>query len=436
MSITISRLTKVYGTGESAVIALNEFDLTLAPNELCIVRGPNGSGKTTLISILSGEIGQTSGSVRLVSESGAAPSIAVIGQFHNLIDELTVAEHFDVLGNHENVGLIDQELLDRRCAELSRGQAQIVAIALALNSATDLLLADEPTGALGAAESAQIYDFIKSTARRNGISVLLVTHDVHADRIADRIVRLRDGRLSETWTHGAPEKQVVSDTGWVRIPELVRDGLSSEVMVTADTSGVNISGRVHAPRESYSHLTPRASGSTPVIVANDVSTYYGNHVVSSDLSFAAYEGELFCVLGKSGAGKSTLLRTLAGLHAEFTGEVTAPTVLPYFNAESMFGLGLRLSDFSIDADLIERLQLSELLPRRLETFSGGQQQRALVAIALSSAEPVILLDEPTSALDDAMAAAVIAAILDSDKTIVVATHDDRLQQVANRTVEL
>jgi ABC-type lipoprotein export system ATPase subunit len=436
MTIRITKLTKVYGRGESAVVALNECELDIAANEICIVRGPNGSGKSTLISIVAGELEPTAGSISLTTDSGRAPVIATINQFHNLIDELTVAEHFDLLENSHNQDLVPAELMHMRCADLSRGQAQQVAIALSLTSDLDLLLADEPTGALGSEESKNLYEFIRVAAHKNNIAVLLVTHDVNADRIADRIVRLRDGRMSESWTFGGSEKQVINTSGWVRLPEEVADGMTSLVDISASPEGASIQGRERLPIVAPIEAVLRIPGETPVIVARDLETRYGTHIVSREVSFEAIENEIVCVVGKSGAGKTTLLRTLSGLHHDFHGQISRQTVLPYFSADTLFGLGLRIGEFGIAQELIEKLALGELLERTLATLSGGQQQRALVAMALSTDHPIILLDEPTSALDDAKTAEVIRALLESNKTIVAATHDERLIAVANRVFKL
>jgi ATPase subunit of ABC transporter with duplicated ATPase domains len=208
------------------------------------------------------------------------------------------------------------------------------------------------------------------------------------------------------------------------------------VEVSAHSDGAMIRGRQSAPTPAVQAASMRLIGAAPAVVVSNLETRYGSHIVSRAIGFTAMENELMCVVGKSGAGKTTLLRTLSGLHHQFDGDISRPDLLPYFNSENLFGLGLRLREFGIDKQLLEALSLREFLDRSLATLSGGQQQRALAAIALSSQYPVILLDEPTSALDDFAAPAVIRAILESPKTIIAATHDERLVAVANRTVTL
>jgi ABC-type multidrug transport system ATPase subunit len=129
MQVEIKGLTKIYGDEAQAVVALSDLNLTLGENEICIVRGPNGSGKTTLISILSGELKQSAGQIKLANFDGIVPRIAVVNQFDNLIPELTVKQHFEVLDRNENISLISNDLLAMKSTEISRGQAQIIASA-------------------------------------------------------------------------------------------------------------------------------------------------------------------------------------------------------------------------------------------------------------------------------------------------------------------
>ena len=433
MKVEISKLTKVYGEGPNAVVALSELDLEIAAGEVCIVRGPNGSGKTTLVSILAGEISATAGQIKLSTEFEQKPKISVVNQFNNLIDELTIAEHFRILNKPENLELIDPEILNRTPTEISRGQAQIVAVALALSPDVDLLLADEPTGALGQAESDLVYKFIKETAVRNSSAVLLVTHDDYAEIIADRVVRLRDGRISETWQPGENEKQVVSSRGWVKLPDPVISGLSSEVQIRASDSGAVVEGRLAAPNISQTILTKKTVYPEVAISVKNLSASYQEQQVFSDMTFNVNTGSLFTIFGKSGAGKTTLLRSLFGFHSNLKGsiQVQPKFKLAYFNIENIYGLELKISDLEITENLVSKLQLFDLVNRPLNTFSGGQKQRVIVALALSSPAEVLLLDEPTSALDSEMTDLVIHALLESNKTIIAATHDSRLVSAAN-----
>lgn len=438
MKIEVKNLTKVYGEKTSAVLALSELDLTISENEICIVRGPNGSGKTTLISILAGEITPTVGEIKLVSQQVKEPVISVINQFNNLIDDLSIEEHFKLLNRETNLGLVDQKLLLKTPSQISRGEAQLISIALALSPDTDLLLADEPSGALGADDAKRVYEFIRTAALKNNCAVILVTHDVAAEQIADRVVRLRDGRISEAWKPGDPVKQVINSRGWVRIPDEVSPGLSKEVEIQTSAMGAVINGHVDQTPKFESDFNPRKPGLKKLIKAINLSTFYGPTPVSSDLSFEIAEGELFCIYGKSGIGKTTLLKTLCNLHKGFSGdlEITETPTIPYFNIDLPYGMELNLFELNVKRELIEKLQLENFADRPIKTYSGGQRQRALVALALSNPADAIALDEPTSALDNEMADLVIRNLLESTKTLILATHDERLLQVSNTKVLL
>ena len=438
MKIEIKNLTKVYGEKTSAVLALSELDLSISENEICIVRGPNGSGKTTLISILSGELTPTVGEIRLDSQQVKKPVISVINQFNNLIEDLSIEEHFKLLNRKTNLDLVDQKLLLKKPSQISRGEAQLISIALALSPDTDLLLADEPSGALGAGDARLVYEFIKTAAVKSNCAVILVTHDVAAEQIADRVVRLRDGRISETWKPGSSIKQVINSKGWVRIPDEVSPGLTKEVEIQTSEVGAVINGHLEQMPKSESGFNPRKPGTRNLIKVNNLSTFYGQTSISSDLSFEITEGELFCIYGKSGIGKTTLLKTLCGLHKGFSGDLqtTEMATIPYFSIDLPYGLELNLFELNVEQELIEKLQLENFAHRPINTYSGGQRQRALVAMALSNSADVIAIDEPTSALDNEMTDLVIKNLLESKKTLILATHDERLLQVSNTKVLL
>ena len=436
MKIEIKKLTKVYGRGHNAVLALNELDLEIATTEICIVRGPNGSGKTTLISILSGDLLPTTGSIKLATNEDRTPNIAVVSQFNNLIDELTIREHFELLAKSADSSLVPQDILDLRPAQISRGQSQMVAIALTLTPETDLLLADEPTGALGHEDSAAVYQFIRQAAIENAAAVILVTHDSNAEQIADRVVRLQNGRISETWKPGTAEQQVVNDQGWLKLPSAVHSGLADEVAIEATPTGATLTGRLHDPDLQVTQFLKREPSVDEVLRAEELTTRYGNNVVSAGLNFRIASNSIFSIYGKSGSGKTTLLKTLCGLHKQFDGDVFVTKDTAYFNIDYLYGLELALSQLPCDEGLMSRLQLADLKDRTISTYSGGQKQRALVALALSSPHGIVVLDEPTSALDDEMADLVIQEIVQSQKTIIVATHDERLVEISNDSIQL
>lgn len=438
MQIKIENLTKVYGEHSSALLALSELDLEVNQGEILIIKGPNGSGKSTLISILSGELAQTVGQISINNESGNTPVISVVKQFENLIDELTIQEHFEKLNKVENLNLISDEILQSRSTHISRGQAQKVAVALALSSKTDLLLADEPTGALSQEESDEIYEFIRNTARNHNTAVLLVTHDENAEKYADRVIRLRDGRVGEVWHPGEAEQQMISKKGWLRIPDEVLDGLNPSVQISQSSKGAIIEGRSSLASIKKFTSEKRSINNAILINAKNLTTGYGQKPVSKELNFEIQENSIFCIYGKSGIGKTTLLKSICNLQKIISGQINKPDDLfiPYFNIEQPYGLELTLNQLIKDDKIITDLLLEDIANRALKTYSGGQLQRAIIALALSNENEVIALDEPTSALDDQMCELVISVLRNSPKTLITTSHDPRLREVATETLEL
>ncbi|MGW4774647.1 ABC transporter ATP-binding protein [Nocardia sp. NPDC004278] len=216
---------KTYGEGEAAVHALTDIDLDVAPGELVAILGASGSGKTTLLNIIGGIESADSGSVTVAGQYISSRHPAALGafrrdhvgfvfQFFNLIASLTARENVEVIieltGRGERrqvpdllaaVGLSDRA--HHFPAQLSGGQQQRVSIARALATDPDLLLADEPTGALDVATGRGVLELLQRTSRA-GRGVVMVTHNEVAAEIADRVVRMRDGRIVSADINAAP----------------------------------------------------------------------------------------------------------------------------------------------------------------------------------------------------------------------------------------
>lgn len=226
-AIEVVNLAKTYGTGETAVHAVKGVDLDVFESELLLLLGASGSGKTTLISIIGGILSATSGSCKLRGQEivGLPQSklprirlenIGFIFQGFNLFPALTCAENVEIALDLKGVrsGQAKKraaELLERvglkaklktYPADLSGGQKQRVAIARALAAHPKLILADEPTAALDSRSGRRVVDILQKLAREQGSSILLVTHDNRILDIADRIVNMEDGRLSESKVNG------------------------------------------------------------------------------------------------------------------------------------------------------------------------------------------------------------------------------------------
>jgi len=223
--VVLTGLTKVFGTGDAAVHALKGVDLDIASGELVVILGPSGSGKTTLCNIIGGIESATDGSVVVAGEeiSGKDPGdlstfrrdhIGFVFQFFNLIPTLTAQENVDVIveladkGDKQKVpalmgavGLADRS--GNFPAQLSGGQQQRVALARALATDPDILLADEPTGALDLATGRQILGLLQDL-HRQGKTVIIVTHNASVGQIADRVVTVVDGQIRSDKRNSKP----------------------------------------------------------------------------------------------------------------------------------------------------------------------------------------------------------------------------------------
>ena len=210
--------TKMYGTGETGVRALDEVTLELAVGRLTAIMGPSGSGKSTLLHCLAGLDTLTSGRVTIGGTDLAALSdqeltllrrnrVGFVFQAFNLIPTMTAGENitlpFRLAGRRPDpewldhvvatVGLGDR--LGHRPSELSGGQQQRVAVARALATHPDIVFADEPTGNLDSRSGAEILGFLRRAVDELGQSVAMVTHDPVAAGYADTVVFLADGRV-------------------------------------------------------------------------------------------------------------------------------------------------------------------------------------------------------------------------------------------------
>jgi putative ABC transport system ATP-binding protein len=209
-------LTKVYRLGEVEVQALRGLDLDLFEGELVVLLGPSGSGKSTLLNILGGLDVPTSGTVRyrdhdLTAATDAALThyrrrhVGFVFQFYNLIPSLTARENValitDIAANpmspEEALALVGLgQRLDHFPAQLSGGEQQRVAIARAIAKRPDVLLCDEPTGALDVQTGVLVLEAIARVNRELGTTTALITHNAVIATLADRVVSLSDGRVA------------------------------------------------------------------------------------------------------------------------------------------------------------------------------------------------------------------------------------------------
>jgi putative ABC transport system ATP-binding protein len=225
-------LVKVYGSGETAVRALDGVTATFGQAQFTAIMGPSGSGKSTLMHCLAGLDTATSGSVRIgdTELSGLSDrqltllrrtKVGFVFQSFNLLPTLTAAQNIrlplDLAGRKPDQRWWDEiigtlklaDRLDHRPSQLSGGQQQRVACARALITRPDVVFADEPTGNLDSGSSAEVLGFLRTSVRELGQTVIMVTHDPVAASYADRVIFLADGRLHSELL--APTPQSVLD---------------------------------------------------------------------------------------------------------------------------------------------------------------------------------------------------------------------------------
>jgi len=235
--LTITGLTKVYGTGDNAVHALRGIDLELLRGEVVVLLGPSGSGKSTLLNILGGLDAATAGSVRFGGDADTTLDICTLSateltryrrdkvgfvfQFYNLIPSLTARENIDVVAELSSGALPADEVLglvglgaraDHFPSELSGGEQQRVAIARALVKRPPLMLCDEPTGALDLQTGILTLQALLDANRRFGTTMLIVTHNADIARIADRVIHFADGGIRSITTN--PERLDPAQLHW------------------------------------------------------------------------------------------------------------------------------------------------------------------------------------------------------------------------------
>ncbi len=218
--IVVRHLKKVYGDakkGEAQIVAMRDSNFEINKGELVVILGPSGAGKSTLLNILGGMDKASEGDyfffgkeVTKMKENELAKfrrnNIGFVFQFYNLMPSLTARENvflaaslnkdsFNVEEIMEKVGLKDR--MNNFPAQLSGGEQQRVAIARALVKNPDLLLCDEPTGALDSKTGAQILDLLYEICKKNNKTVIIVTHNKAISVIADRLIQVVDGTISK-----------------------------------------------------------------------------------------------------------------------------------------------------------------------------------------------------------------------------------------------
>jgi putative ABC transport system ATP-binding protein len=222
--ITLNNVTRVYQSGSEGIRALDGIDFEVEQGELCIIVGPSGAGKTTVLNLLGGMDTPTSGSIQVGGQEIAGLrgrkltqyrryDIGFVFQFYNLVGNLTALEnvelaseicpnHMDAAEALERVGL--QKRMNNFPSQLSGGEQQRVAIARALAKRPKLLLCDEPTGALDYNTGKEVLKLLQDTCRRDGMTVIIITHNSALMPMGDRVIQIRSGKVSKMYRNEAP----------------------------------------------------------------------------------------------------------------------------------------------------------------------------------------------------------------------------------------
>ena len=222
--VAFDHVKKVYRMGEVEIEALRDATFTVERGELCVIVGPSGAGKTTLLNILGGMDTLTSGRVLLEGNEISAYTprqltdyrrhdIGFVFQFYNLVPNLTALENVELAAQICREPLDAGQVLDqvglsaRKSnfpAQLSGGEQQRVAIARALAKNPKLLLCDEPTGALDYHTGKAILKLLQDMSREKGMTVIIITHNSALTAMADRVIQVKNGTVTDTKTNSAP----------------------------------------------------------------------------------------------------------------------------------------------------------------------------------------------------------------------------------------
>ena len=506
-AIELRDVFRVHSTPEGDAAALQGLSLTVAQGEVVAVLGPSGAGKSTLLRILAGLEAPSAGTVRVLGEEiGKLPPrrladyratrLGYVDQHYtrSLAPELTaralVSLQLGLRGERQPARLARADQLlervglgakrDRRASELSGGEQQRVALCAALAHGPGIFLADEPTGELDAGTADVVYGLIGELVREHGCTTLIVSHDPESAKVADRIVRIRDGRLSEEWTREEQSSDaiVVGRGGWLRLPEelLQRAGIADRARAKLEKGAIVVSpvgpaaggGRARRRRSADRSRRQRAR-SSPRRAASRKG--YGATRVLDALDAEFRGGRLHAVTGPSGSGKTTFLHLLAGLELPQAGEIEVDGALltaldrteraakrrasiayvgqqaglvGHLSALENVELALTLRGVADPRPAafaaLEAVGLAERTSQRVARLSHGERARVAIARAVASRPKLLLADEPTSRLDgaNALAVALLLARLarDTGAAVVCATHDPLVIEQADDELRL
>ena len=222
--VKLDKVSKIYGTKEVKIVAVDEISFNIAKGEFAVIVGPSGAGKTTVLNILGGMDTATSGQIWVDGRNIAKynnrqltsyrrDDIGFVFQFYNLVPNLTALENVELAGQIcknpmdpktvlEEVGLKDR--LGNFPAQLSGGEQQRVSIARALAKNPKMLLCDEPTGALDYQTGKAILKLLQDMCRQKGMTVVVITHNSALTPMADRVIKIKNGKVAQMTLNAHP----------------------------------------------------------------------------------------------------------------------------------------------------------------------------------------------------------------------------------------
>jgi peptide/nickel transport system ATP-binding protein len=472
-------LIRVHPSAGGPVAALRGLDLRVEVGEVAAVIGPSGSGKTSLLRLVAGIDRPSAGRLVVAGHDLTTASDCELDE-HRRSRVGMVEQHYRrALSPYLRVGDaialplalrgVPRDQRARRAAELlervglagradayrhelSGGEQQRIAFAVALATRPALLLADEPTGELDGATAETILAALRDLVRAEGATCLVVTHDVAVERVADRVVHLADGRAvaERVGPPGTQPRPVRDALGWLA-PSLPEPSTPLAPATRPDRGDDAV--LLDAATRRYGSGPLEAVGLPPTTVAFRRG---GFHVVT----------------GPSGSGKTTLLRLITGLDRPTAGRVATlwtdlaaldrdglarfraahlgivdqvRDLVPFLSARENVELGLAIRGIAEDdardrsGAALERVGLGDHLERSPDGLSAGERVRVALARALAADPELLVLDEPTAALDRAGARAVARLLADLDDarvTVIATTHDPALIEAASDRLDL
>ncbi len=492
--LTLSNVSKSFGTGTAQTDVLNDIDLDVAEGEFLVLLGFSGTGKTTLINLMGGLEMPSSGAVTFKGKpvTGPGPERGIIFQSYSLMPWLTVTGNvrlavdtvYPRLSSAEKsakvahfvemVGL--SHAAARRPAELSGGMRQRVNVARALAMNPEMLLLDEPLSALDALTRANLADEIERIWAADRKTCVLITNDVdEAIILADRIIALNpDGTLGAEFKVTIPrprDRMAMNNDDTFKTLRADVTKYLMDVGIEAKVEGSRL-----LPDVTPIHGVPTAvADAQKGMIENrflDFSMLHkvyptpkGPLTVVEDFDLKINKGEFISLIGHSGCGKSTVLTMAAGLNEISQGAIKldgrhvegadperavvfqSPNLFPWLTAKQNVAIGVdKVYPRASQAErqdvveyYLERVGLGDAMDKPATDLSNGMQQRVGIARAFALSPKLLLLDEPFGMLDSLTRWELQEVLMEvwsrTKVTAICVTHDvDEAILLADRVV--